>query len=53
LSINYGDSDVVEIISSMFGLIENKGFKPDEVIALLDELKEKNYAEMVEVYNNL
>jgi hypothetical protein len=51
MKINFGDSDVIEIVSAMFGLIENKGFTPDEVVELVDKIKKDTYEELVEVYN--
>ncbi|MEH7116185.1 hypothetical protein V7128_02000 [Neobacillus vireti] len=50
---SYYNSNVVSIVSAMFDLIENKGFTPDEVMKLIDEIKEGAIEELIEVYTNL
>jgi hypothetical protein len=52
MDIDFNSSNVIAIVSAMFDLIENEGFTPDEVISLVDKIKEQTYEELVEVHNN-
>lgn len=51
--IDHSNPSVISIISAMFELIENRGLKPNEVVSLVEAIKEETYEELVEVYNNL
>lgn len=53
MNIDHNDKSVVEIVSAMFSLVENKGLTPDEVISLVNKIKQDTYEELVEVYKNL